>query len=395
MQKLPNGWRKALSLLILALLVWLLSGWIDFQGTDGVRSVRAEVGVATDLLPARAWPVRLEDGYAVEERYAGRVVGRRRSDLGFERRGLLIEVTVDEGERVAAGQLLARLDQRLLEARQRELQARLTHTRASRREIEARLGLANVTVERLERQLRDDNVSRQSYDEARFEAQALAAQLAGAEAAIEQVQAALEVLAVELDQSRLRAPFAGSITARFADEGTAMEVGAPVLQLIEDQALEVKVGVPVRAVPGLEPGTRYPIQIEGRDYQAELRTLLAKIDPQTRTVTAIFRLDAQAGTVRAGELARLKLTQHIDMPGFWLPLTALTESRRGLWSAYALTPADTAQADNVMRLDRRELQLLHSETDRAFVRGTLRDGERVVASGVHRLVPGQPVRVVE
>ena len=129
----------------------------------------------------------------------------------------------------------------------------------------------------------------------------------------------------------------------------------------------------------------------GKTHDAKLRTLLSEIDSSTRTVTAIFELGAAPNTTRVGQLGRLKMIGQTKARGFWLPITALAEGRRGLWSAYALEPVgpDTA----VREVSLRELQLLNSEEDRAFVRGTLRDGEMVVASGLHRLVPGQQVRI--
>ena len=62
---------------------------------------------------------------------------------------------------------------------------------------------------------------------------------------------------------------------------------------------------------------------------------------------------------------------------------------RGLWAVYV---ADAADGETAV-LERRELEVLHQEADRVFVRGTLADGERVVVGGRHRLVPGQRVRV--
>ena len=45
------------------------------------------------------------------------------------------------------------------------------------------------------------------------------------------------------------------------------------------------------------------------------------------------------------------------------------------------------------RVERRQVEVVHAAADRAFVRGALRTGERVVTTGIHRLVPGQRVRV--
>ena len=45
-----------------------------------------------------------------------------------------------------------------------------------------------------------------------------------------------------------------------------------------------------------------------------------------------------------------------------------------------------------LRAERRQLELIHTEADRAYVRGTLFDGDLVIVAGVHRIVPGMPVR---
>jgi RND family efflux transporter MFP subunit len=234
-------------------------------------------------------------------------------------------------------------------------------------------------------------VSPQTYDESVFEAKALSAQLSAADAQVKHVDATIKVLEVDLDRSTLRAPFAGSILSRWADEGTAVGVGERVLRLIEDQKLEVHVGVPAHAAEGLEEGKAYEMEIGGEIRDARLRTLLSEIDSSTRTVTAIFELGSAPRVPRVGQLARLKMVRRTKASGFWLPITALAEGRRGLWSAYSLEP--DGPDETVRKVGLRELQLLHSEEDRAFVRGTLRDGDVVVQSGLHRLVPGQSVRM--
>jgi len=337
--------------------------------------------------------VQVLDNYEVTESYAGRVLSRRSSSLGFERSGQLESVRVDEGDRVAKGDILAQLDTRRLEAKIAELKVELKRSQAQRQETEVRLQLARKTAERNRKMAANKQVSTQVYDESVFEAKALSAQLAAADARVEHVKATIKVLEVDLDRSTLSAPFDGSIMSRWADEGTAMGVGERVLRLIEDQKLEVHVGVPSQAADSLKVGQSYEIEIGGEPRDAQLRTLLSEIDSSTRTVKAIFELGPSPRPARVGQLARLKMISRTDAAGFWLPISALAEGRRGLWSAYALEP--TGPDPTVKEVSLRELQLLHSEEDRAFVRGTLRDGDVVVANGLHRLVPGQRVRVVD
>ena len=62
---------------------------------------------------------------------------------------------------------------------------------------------------------------------------------------------------------------------------------------------------------------------------------------------------------------------------------------RSVWSAYVVAIGEGGREV----VERRQLEVLHAESDRAFVRGTLREGETVVASGVHRLAPGLEVQV--
>ena len=341
-------------------------------------------------MPVATMAVEMLDSYEIDAKYAGRIVSRRTSELGFERSGRIASVTVDEGAVVKQGDVLASLDTRALEAQ-------LAQARAAAAEASARLQLADVTVERQRQLLERKNVSQQRFDEARFERQAVAAQLDGARANVKSLETALDLASID-------APYDGHVVSRMADEGTVINSGQAILRLRESGRLEAHVGIPPDALDGVRPGDTYQIEVRGRLYPSVLSDLVAEVDAQTRTVTGIFLVEAPEAEVRAGELARLQLTRAVNDPGFWVPVAALTEGRRGLWSLYvAAPPADAGAgtgeggeadiADGALVLERRTLQLLHTEADRAYVRGTLQDGERFVSGGVHRLVPGQAVRV--
>jgi len=361
------------------------------SATDRSASATAGSASATALseaLPVEVLRVEQLDAYEVAMRYAGRVVSRRTSELGFDRGGRLVALAVDEGDRVAAGQRLASLDTRELEARRRELGAQVEAARARVAEIEARLALAKLTTGRRRQLLERDSISAQHFDESHYEEQAIAATLAAARADIAAAESARRSVDVSLDLSHLRAPYAGSVVARLADEGSVVSPGQRILTLVEDGVLEVRVGVPPEAARELEPGAAHAIEIGGRSHPARLHALLETVETETRTVTAVFRFDERPAGVRDGELARVALAVRNPARGFWLPIGALTESRRGLWSVYVLD-----ESGDGPRVERRELEVLHAESDRAFVRGTLSDGEAVVATGLHRLVPGQRVRV--
>ena len=342
---------------------------------------------AVPVLDVVVTPVRLQNGYRVEQSYAGRIVASRSSALGFERGGTLVVVAVDEGDRVEKGDLIARLDTRALEAGRRQALAGLDHARALEREALARLELARKDSRRKSALAEKGHLSKTLYDEALASEQALSAQLGAAAAAVTESQTRLQAIEVDIEMSVLRAPYSGSITRRLLDEGTALGAGAAVVHLIEDSALEARIGVPFDAADNLAVGETYDIQVGTRSYPGRLRAMLSEIDSQTRTLFAVFALGTGERAPLAGQIGKLLLSRRVDDRGFWLPISALTEGSRGLWNSYAVV----AGANGEQRVEARQLFVLHAESERVFVRGALDDGESVVVSGLHRLVPGQRV----
>lgn len=337
----------------------------------------AETGQAEQAspLPVQTITARRVDGYSVSRAYVGQIVPRRRSDLAFERGGLVAEVLVDDGARVEEGQVLARLDTERLEAERTRLQAEL-------RQVEAQLESARLTEERQRRLVRQGHSSRARFDDARFSASALAAQRDG-------VQAAIEAIEVDLRKSALRAPFPGVVASRRVDEGSVIGAGQTVLRLSEAGELEARVGVPADMVSGMPVGSSYPLDIGGERYHATVTAVSPVIDPATRTVELIFTL-SDASFVADGTIVRLTIERQIDRDGFWLPATALSEGIRGLWRVFVMVPDPDEEGG--FRVRRREVEILHIDGNRVFVRGTLEDGDAVIAAGGHRLVAGQRVR---
>jgi len=184
------------------------------------------------------------------------------------------------------------------------------------------------------------------------------------------------------------------------DEGTVVGAGQSVLRLVEDGSLEARIGVPVSAQGSVPVGSQQQIQVNGEILPAQVIGILPEVDDPTRTVTAMLELPP--GTVlTVGQTVRLQLSEMVSgSEGFWLPTTALTPSVRGLWSVYTLrspdasdpVPASVDPQAEIFRVARQEVEILHTEGERALVRGTLQAGDRVIREGVQRIVPGQWVR---
>lgn len=363
--------RTRLTRLLLSLLG---SGLILGAGALGALALLARPApqqAEHEPLPVSTVGAEPASGYQETRRFAGTVSARRESAVGFERSGRLVEVLADDGDRARAGELLARLDPARLEREREELLAR-------RAGAEADLRLAELTRNR-NRDLSDRGVaSAQTVDETRLQAEAAAARVAELDIAIQRVD-------LELEKTRLYAPFDAVVVARLLDEGVVVDAGQPVLRLLEDAPPEARVGVPVSAARELAVGQRHEVSIAGDTVAARVRAILPAVDPATRTVTVVLDLPADT-EAPDGALVQLRLSEQIDSPGFWIPLSALTEGLRGLWTVYAVE-----SGEETPMLNRREVEILHVDGERAFVRGTLEPGLTLVADGVHRLVAGQRV----
>ncbi|MEM8799704.1 MAG: efflux RND transporter periplasmic adaptor subunit [Pseudomonadota bacterium] len=336
--------------------------------------------------------VELQPRYDATSYFSGRVTALRESELGFERGGLLAKMNVRVGDRVRGGDVLAELDTRQLRAQAAAIEARIKSAEAQSQEADARLKLAKLTADRQSKLFKAGHISAQRNDEARLDRDAVAAQKAAALAAATQARADLAATNAAIELSLIRAPFDGQVMDRYVDEGSVMALGGRALLFMEDGQLELRVGLPAAQMMGVEAGARYPVEIEGRKVTATLNRIGGSVDAATRTVLAIFRLDieeARAAGVRPGMIGRLAFSQSFSQNGAWLPVNALIEGQRGLWSAYTVEPDE----GGIMRVAREQVEVLYSETDRVFVRGTIKDGDQIISRGLHRLVPGQPVTV--
>lgn len=376
-----------------AVLVFALWGGIFFVRSSAIANLNEDQEALSRALTVKTTTIQAVDHYQVKQKYSGSIVAGRESDHGFDKAGLLAEVLVDEGDQVKKGDILARLDMRRFEARKKELDADLAQAIALNMETAARLDRAQASFDRYSVLVDKKHISEQKFDQVKFDLIALKAHKVATEAAVTKSKAALKSLKIDMEMATLTARFDGSVIRRYLDEGSAIGSGTPIIRLIEDKKLEIHVGLPGSAIASLAPGDIHIFKYQGRKITTKLRSIIKRMDQSTRTITAIFDVTDKTTAIRAGDLARLSINTNIRQNGFWLPSNALAESRRGLWSVYSLKPYKNLKGYGT--LFRQELQILYTDSDRVFVRGTIQDGDRIVAGGLHRLVPGQLVRIAE
>jgi len=325
-------------------------------------------------LPVRTTVVTIEPGYFAKRSFTGRAVAGRTSKMAFELGGTIAEVNVDLGSLVKKGETLAKLDTARLLARKNQLLA-------ERDEAEATLNLAKRTLKRAQDTFKQGHASAQRLDEAEANAISL-------EARLKRLDASIETLEVDIAKSSIKAPFDGTVTARMLDEGTVVTGGTSLLELTEATRMEAHIGMPPKHALAVKNGAKFELRNGHRKTitGATVRSVVPVITSQTRTMMVTF--DVPANSVSSGELVSAIVQDWQEASGAWLPLRALSSDVRGLWRVNKVIDKTTNP-----HVTFENVQILYSDKNRAFVTGTLSNGDIIISDGIARLAPGQRVRL--
>ncbi|MBY5931754.1 efflux RND transporter periplasmic adaptor subunit [Tateyamaria omphalii] len=365
--------RRAVTLTGTASVVAMAAGavWIG-SATLATRAAAVDAPPPAPITTVAAMRVSPSNAMTVTRAFHGQVEAAQTVSLGFEQSGRLNVLDVDEGDRVEAGQVLARLDTRILMAERARLMA-------SRDALDAQAELSRRTTDR-QKELRNRGfASDQAVDNTALNLAALQAQIAEVDAAITQVE-------VQLSQTELLAPFDGLVGVRHVDPGAILSVGAPVLDIREDSAPLFRVGIDPKLAATISEKTA-TIMLDGTRYDATFVGFRADLDAQTRTRTALFEIETTDPVYLSS--GTLTLQGQLEQAGYAVPLRALRNGVRGLWTVTVLQ----AEEDDLYSAQAAAVEVLQVEGDTAFVRGTLQGDAMIVPDGTHRLVPGDQVRV--
>ncbi|NIM61923.1 MAG: hypothetical protein GTO30_09780, partial [Acidobacteria bacterium] len=101
---------------------------------------------------------------------------------------------------------------------------------------------------------------------------------------------------------------------------------------------EVRIGVAGASIDAIATGDRFLLLVRGRDVPATVKSVLPVRGNGTRSVDVVLTLHTEFDGIRRGDLATVTIERTEPEEGFWLPLSALTESSRGLWACYVAEP---------------------------------------------------------
>jgi RND family efflux transporter MFP subunit len=368
--------------------VALVGAWAAYSWSTA--AIPVEVGTATTISATNASPLLHASGY---------VVAQRQADVASKATGRLVALYVGPGDRVTAGQVLAKIESADMTARLHQAQASVAAAQAAVAQASAAANEARLDFERKQGLLQAELISTAEFDMATARHATAQAGVASAEAQVRAAEALVRAAAVELDNTVIRAPFDGTVLTKNADVGeivapfgSSATARAAVVRIADMRSLMVEADVSERHLDQVTQGSPCEITLDAypqQRYQGVVATIVPTADRAKATVLTKIRFEQLDDRVLPEMSAKVAFLSGAsppppsNAPRIAVPPDAITE-QNGRKAVFLVR-------DN--RAVRTTVETGASGNGVVEVRGAVASGDRVVLNPPEELSDGARVVV--
>lgn len=322
--------------------------------------------------PAKVAVAGVEEGrLAPLKAFKGTVYFKEVAQLATEVEGRVIEVLFEDGDRLAAGTPMVRLDHALISAELANRQAVYEQTRAE-------LSLEQARLARAKELLDDEVTTPQEYDNLRFTVEAMRHRVSAARAAMERI-------ALEIERKTIAAPFDGVVVLRQIEVGEWLDGGDTVAVFASNTLHDIVVNVPEQHLPWIRAGAAIEVLVFDRVLEGEVIAGVPRGDAATRTFPIKVRVTGEDWLLE-GMSAEVRLPAGEVRPALLVPRDAVLVVGP---DKVLFTVEDGAAARHVIEV------LGYADGGKAGISpDALPASAQVVVKGQERLRHGQPVLVL-
>lgn len=381
-RKRPLGW--------IALVVAVLLSFGGFAGWQLTRPAVAEVRTLTVRETAAS-------GQKTVLNASGYVTARRQATVSSKVTGKVTEVFIEEGKKVAAGQVLARLDSSNVEASLKLAEAQLQSARAGLNETKVRLEQAETELRRIASLAVNQIASPAELDRAQVEVKAPQARLEQQQVEVTVAERQLALWQQQMDDTVIRAPFAGVVVSKNAQPGemiSPMSAGGGftrtgICTIVDMESLEIEIDVNESFINRVTEGQSVEATLDAySDWKIPCKVIaiIPTADRQKATVKVRVGFEKLEARILPDMGVKVAFHGGGEVPsvnlGIAVPKSAVRqhEGRDVLWIVQN------------GRAERRAVTLGTLRNDEATVTAGLTPGERVVVEGPSDLADGARIR---
>lgn len=230
--------------------------------------------------------------------------------------GVVLATTVQEGMRVTAGQVIARMDDA-------EARARVAQQQAMLADANARLALAKKNQANSAALLQQKYIAQSAYDTT-----SNAVDLA--QAAVDAARAQLDLARIALADTVIRAPLSGVVSKRHVQAGEKLSPDSPVFSIVDLQHLTLDAQVPASDIPRIRVGQEVQFRVDGfgdRNFAGKVVRINPATETGSRAMLVYIGVDNPEGLLRAGMFAKGAVTTEKSAARALLPLTAVRSEK--------------------------------------------------------------------
>ena len=271
------------------------------------------------------------------------------------------KIAFNDGDYVVKGQLLYKLND--------------TDLRAKQKELNAELKLVELNEQRYANLIRTEAIRQQDYDQIETQLQSIRAQV--------------EYLNFQISKTEIRAPFSGTIGISKVDLGAFVFPGLELVNLQDQGKVKINFSVPEKYILQVKKGKKisFTTQLSNQSHEAIIIASNSRLNNESRSLTVEAITDNNQNEFKGGMSAKVIFsTLNEGAKGITIPSQALIPGEQG-YSVYLLKD-DRAKVTSVSIKNRSE--------DEVTILTGINDGDKVIISNILRLADGMPVvEVVE
>lgn len=319
--------------------------------------------------------IRIEDPFVFSgRRYPGKIRAQEDVKLAFQVSGQLIELPIKRGQQVQEGEVLARLDPR-----------DFSHTLDAKKGV---LANAKFNLDKVKELI---SLNAATPDE-----------LSNARAALEVAEAEMKIAAKALEDTTLRAPFAGIVADISVENFENIRAEQPILSLQDISNVEIEINVPEERVfrsKGAADNVRFTASFDylpDRQFDVQIKEYVTQADPATQTYAIRFTMPRpEEPTILPGMTATIH--EYLKEPGetkearYSVPVEVVPVDDAGRYFVWKLTPSQGA----VWTVHRVEVEVGEILGDQIIILEGVESGDRIAAAGVYLLQEGQEVTLLD
>lgn len=374
---------------VVLLLLAAGAGWYFWQKRGSLPEV--QVTPATEVVSGG-------DNRSTLLNASGYVTARRAATVSSKVTGKVVEVLVDEGMEVKAGQLLAKLDSSNVQASFTLAKARLEATRAALEETRSNHSLALRDLERLERLASSGASSQADFDRADYQARSLSGRLAKQTADIAVAEAEVAQWQQELDDTIILAPFGGIVISKNAQPGemiSPMSVGGftrtGICTIVDMSSLEIEVDVNESFINRVTTGQPVEATLDSyRDWKipAKVIAIIPTADRQKATVKVRVGFDQPDPRILPDMAVKVEFKSEASPAS--APSRTLVVPRAAIFDDRGTSIVWVLSGN---RVERRAVTVSLTQGDQSTISAGLSAGESVVTTTSAPLEDGTRVKI--